>query len=49
MLKTKEGKRYDIDFDDWMFLIDDKVMLNRATMTFWGFRVGEVFISFNRT
>jgi hypothetical protein len=48
MLKTKEGKRYDIDFDDWMFLIDEKVMLNRAVMTFWGFRVGEVLISFNR-
>jgi hypothetical protein len=49
MLKTKEGKRYDIDFDDWMFLIDEKVMLNRAVMTFWGFRVGEVLISFNRS
>jgi hypothetical protein len=48
MLKTKEGKRYDIDFDDWMFLVDDKVMLNRAVMTFWGLRVGEVLISFNR-
>jgi len=48
MLKTREGKRYDIDFDDWMFLIDEKVMLNRAVMTFWGFRVGEVLISFNR-
>jgi hypothetical protein len=49
MLKTKEGKRYDIDFDDWMFLIDDKVMLNRAVMTFWGFKVGEVLISFSRS
>ena len=49
MLKTKEGKRYDIDFDDWMFLIDDQVMLNRAVMTFWGFRVGEVLISFRRS
>jgi hypothetical protein len=49
MLKTKTGKRYDIDFDDWMFLIDEKVMLNRAVMTFWGFRVGEVLISFNRS
>ena len=48
LLKTKEGKRYDIDFDDWMFLIDEKVMLNRAVMTFWGLRVGEVLISFNR-
>jgi len=49
MLRTKEGKRYDIDFDDWMFLVDEKVMLNRAVMTFWGFRVGEVLISFTRT
>jgi Protein of unknown function (DUF3833) len=49
LLKTKDGKRYDIDFDDWMFLIDEKVMLNRAVMTFWGFKVGEVLISFNRT
>lgn len=48
MLTTRDGKRYDIDFDDWMFLIDERVMLNRAVMRFWGFRVGEVLISFNR-
>jgi len=48
MLKTREGKRYEIGFDDWMFLIDEKVMLNRAVMTFWGFRGGEVLISFSR-
>jgi hypothetical protein len=48
LLKTKEGKRYDLDFDDWMFLIDEQVMLNRASMTFWGFKVGEVLISFTR-
>ena len=45
-LKTDEGKTYDIAFDDWMFLIDERVMLNRAVMSFWGFRVGEVLISF---
>lgn len=48
MLTTREGRRYDIDFDDWMFLIDEKVMLNRAVMTFWGLRVGEVLISFSK-
>jgi len=48
LLKTREGKRYEIDFDDWMFLIDEKVMLNRAVMSFWGFKVGEVLISFSR-
>jgi hypothetical protein len=46
--KTAEGKTYNIDFDDWMFLIDERVMLNRAVMSFWGFRVGEVLISFTR-
>lgn len=49
LLKTKEGKRYDIEFDDWMFLIDERVMLNRAVMTFWGFKIGEVLISFTRS
>jgi len=46
--KTAEGKTYDIGFDDWMFLIDERVMLNRAVMSFWGFNVGEVLISFTR-
>jgi hypothetical protein len=46
--KTADGKSYNIDFDDWMFLIDERVMLNRAVMSFWGFRLGEVLISFTR-
>ena len=45
-LKTPAGKRYKIDFDDWMYLIDEGVMLNRAVLRFWGFKVGEVLISF---
>jgi hypothetical protein len=47
-LKTDDSKRYEVAFDDWMFLIDERVMLNRAVMSFYGFRVGEVFISFRR-
>lgn len=45
-LKSAKGKRYKIDFDDWMYLIDEGVMLNRAVMRFWGFKIGEVLISF---
>lgn len=37
---------YDVQFDDWMFLIDERVMLNRATMSKFGITLGEVFISF---
>lgn len=33
---------YDVDFDDWMYLIDEKRLINRAEMTKFGFRVGEV-------
>jgi len=37
---------YHVQFDDWMFLVDDTIMLNRAVMSKWGFRVGEVTLSF---
>jgi hypothetical protein len=41
-----DGTTYHVDFDDWMFLMDDKVMINRATMSKWGFNLGEVTLSF---
>lgn len=41
-----DGKTYHVDFDDWMFLIDDKVMLNRSAMSKFGFGLGEVTLSF---
>ena len=41
-----DGKVYSVDFDDWMFLMDDRVMLNRSVMSKWGFRLGEVTLSF---
>jgi hypothetical protein len=43
-----DGKVYEVQFDDWMYLIDDKVMLNRATMSKFGIRLGEVTLSFTR-
>jgi hypothetical protein len=41
-----DGTVYNIDFDDWMFLIDERVMLNRSEMRKFGIRVGELTISF---
>lgn len=41
-----DGKTYRVDFDDWMILMDERVMLNRATMSKWGWRLGEVTLSF---
>ena len=41
-----DGKTYHVDFDDWMFLMDERVMLNRSVMSKFGFRLGEVTLSF---
>ena len=43
-----DGKTYNVNFDDWMVLIDDKVMLNKAVLSKFGFRLGEVQISFTK-
>jgi len=43
-----DGREVDVDFDDWMVLVDDRVMLNKATMSKFGVRLGEVLLSFTR-
>ena len=43
------GKKvYNVKFDDWMYLMNDEVMLNRAVMSKWGFRLGEITLSFQK-
>ena len=44
-----DGSVWEVDFDDWMFLIDERVMLNRATMSKFGVRLGEVQLVFTKT
>lgn len=43
-----DGTVYDVAFDDWMYLVDERVMLNRATMSKFGVRLGEVTLSFHK-
>jgi hypothetical protein len=43
-----DGSVYEVQFDDWMFLVDDKVMINRAEMSKFGIRLGEVTLSFTK-
>lgn len=43
-----DGKPIDVQFDDWMFLIDDRVMLNRARMSKFGIHLGDVTLSFTK-
>ena len=39
---------YEVQFDDWMYLVTDKIMLNKATMRKFGWRLGEVTLSFTK-
>lgn len=41
-----DGKVYSVQFDDWMYLMDDRVMLSKATMSKFGIKLGEVTLSF---
>lgn len=43
-----DGKVYEVQFDDWMYLVTERVMLNKATMSKFGFRLGEVTLSFTK-
>lgn len=43
-----DGKVYEMNFDDWMYLIDDKVMLNRSFMSKFGIEFGQVTLSFTK-
>ncbi|NBT34334.1 MAG: DUF3833 domain-containing protein [Betaproteobacteria bacterium] len=43
-----DGRTVHLDFDDWMVLIDDKVLLNRAAFSKFGIHLGEVTLSFQR-
>jgi hypothetical protein len=43
-----DNSQYDMDMDDWMFLVDAQTLLNRTTMRKLGIMVGEVTLSFRK-
>ena len=46
LLVPVKGKNIKIKFDDWIFKQDEKVAINRATMTKFGFKVAELTVMF---
>ena len=46
LLVPVKGKEIKITFDDWIFKQDDRVAINRATMTKFGFKVAELTVIF---
>ncbi|ERL56741.1 DUF3833 domain-containing protein [Psychrobacter aquaticus] len=43
-----DDKTYKVNFDDWMYLIDQDVMLNRSVMKKFGVELGSVTLSLHR-
>jgi hypothetical protein len=46
LLVPIKGKEIKITFDDWIFKQDEKVAINRATMTKFGIKVAELTVMF---
>jgi hypothetical protein len=42
------GRRRQVHFDDWMFLQDERTLIHRATVSKFGFTLGEVIIFFRK-
>jgi len=41
-----KGKNINITFDDWIFMQNESIAINRATMTKFGFKVAELTVFF---
>jgi hypothetical protein len=48
LLVPVKGKEMKITFDDWIFKQDDKIAINRATMTKFGIKVAELTVFFQK-
>ena len=49
LLLTVRDKQWQLHFNDWMFLHEDGVLVNRAEMSKFGIRVGEVLLFFSKS
>ncbi len=48
LLLPVDGSNYQMQFDDWMFLLDDQSMMNRASMQKLGVELGQVTLFFKK-
>ena len=46
LLIPYEGKKIKVKFDDWIFQQDNNVAINKATVSKFGFKVGELTVFF---
>lgn len=43
-----DGRVIEVQFEDWMYLMNERVMLNKATMSKFGVKLGEVTLAFQK-
>ena len=43
-----DGKVYEVQFDDWMYQMDNQVVINKATMSKFGVSLGELVVTFSK-
>tara|TARA_B100001996_G_scaffold325704_1_gene271724 strand:+ start:773 stop:1240 length:468 start_codon:yes stop_codon:yes gene_type:complete len=48
LLVPYKNKKIKIKFDDWIFKQDEKTAINKATLTKFGFKVGELTVFFKK-
>lgn len=48
LLLPVDGSVYEMQMDDWMYLLDDNTMINRASMRKFGLEFGQVTLFFRR-
>ncbi|MCT7941032.1 DUF3833 domain-containing protein [Shewanella holmiensis] len=43
-----DGSEYEVEFDDWMFLVDNKTIINKSDINKFGIKVAEVTLVIQR-
>ena len=47
-LEVAKGKKYNVDLDDWMYLLDEKTLVNKSTIKKFGITFGKLTIFFKK-
>lgn len=48
LLVPVDGRTLEFEFDDWMYQIDERVVINKAAMRKFGITFGELVVTFSR-
>jgi hypothetical protein len=47
-LEVSKGKRYNVTLDDWMYLLDEKTLINKSSIKKFGITFGKLTIFFKK-